>query len=99
MAYAEVLHNAEHPPDNLLHGGGPASVTGFAPVDAHIVPDTGPAIGADEMSISTGKNLAGWSHLIKTGRTLRYLRGRRGRWGRILVCIIHLDSFVKFSFE
>jgi len=43
MISTEVLHNAMHLPHHLLHCGDPASVPGFAPFNAHIVRDLGPA--------------------------------------------------------
>ena len=77
LEHDELLHDAKDLPDHLLHGGGPALVAGPAPVDAPVVPYVWLAVGADQVSITTGIYLPWWTHLLIAGWALRDQGGRR----------------------
>jgi hypothetical protein len=76
-----ALQDAEHLPDHLLHGGGPAHIQGLTVALVHVHP--GPADGADQVSIAAVKYLQGRPHALHADGTLRDQGGRRVRLGSL----------------
>ena len=81
MSIHPALHDAEHLPDHLLHGGGPADIQGLTVALVQLHP--GPTDGADQVPIAAGEYLQGRLHALHADGTLRDQGGRRVRLGSL----------------